>query len=161
MRNGPWSGARSAVRTLQHGIISAAALGPPPGLATRHIATRLIIHAIVTPSQRVDAARLPNTARCGCATRSPYSIHLRRTQCDVIRGASSRLRAHCPHFASAQTMQRALCHCHCIRFKTKTILQAMFTLAFSQAAQCSVSKRSSTCVIATPIKRTVSLPVRF
>lgn len=45
-----WSGARSAVRALQHGIISAAAFGPPPGLATRHIATRLIIRAIVTPS---------------------------------------------------------------------------------------------------------------
>lgn len=39
-------------------------------------------------------------------------------------------------------------HCRCIRFKTKTILQSMFTLVFSQAAQRAVSKLSSTCVIA-------------
>lgn len=83
LRNGLWRDARSAVRTLQHGIISAEALGPPPGLATWHIATPLIIHAIVTRGPGADAARLPNTA----ATQPSYSISLlhRGVACSILR----------------------------------------------------------------------------
>lgn len=152
-----WRPFRSPRVALQHGIISAAALGPPPGLTTCHIATRLIIHAIVTPALAA--------ARTACQIR-PAAVAL----LDLLTSST-----HAPNVTEDGTTPHRppprLCDPDLKRspraivaafdFKTKTILQPMFTLAFSQAAQCLVSKLSSTYVIATPIKWTVSLPVRF
>lgn len=88
----------------------------------------LIIRAIVTRPRTVHAASLPNTAG-GVALP------------DLLAGECHRVR---PIARAAAAFD----------FKTKTILQPMFTLAFSQAAQRAVSK-CSTCVIA-PINQTPS-----
>lgn len=105
-----WRPARSAVCALQHGIISAAPLGPPPGLATCHIATSLIIHAIVT-----RRCRTPPACQIRRAPRLRYSIDLLTspTQHEAVTRCNVTVRravGHQPRPRSART------HCRCIRF---------------------------------------------
>lgn len=112
---------------------------------TCHIATRLIIHIIVTRPPCADAACLPNTGGSALALLDLLTSSTWRGRDEMSPACHQSPASRPGPFAIVTAFD----------FKTKTILQPMFTLAFSQAAQRSVSKLSSTCVIAAPIKRTV------
>lgn len=148
MRNPLWSDARSAVP----GIATRdyfGALDGRPGLQ-HAISQRLITHCqLFSCDTRPESGRRP-PAKYGLhyTDRKPHDL---LTLVNVI-GASS---SYCLLADDARRLIDAA-----FDFKTKTILQPMFTLAFSQAAQRLVSKLTP-CVIAAPIKRATPQPVRF
>lgn len=140
-----WSGARSAVS----GVATRDYFGTldrRPDLQ-HAISQRLIIHCqLVVQLWHASRERTPPA----CQIRPALQLYA---------AISSSCFAKCHrctdrHYEACWPIDAAL------DFKTKTILQPMFTLAFSQAAQRLVSKLTP-CVIAAPIKRAMPQLVRF